>query len=116
MSTTMLAILAIINGLLCASVCWVALCRITVMRKSTRRVARAAYVVVIGAALVSAAQMLLPPPLTSWPRVPDILASAALLLLLFAGRGAWRDGPPHHTVRPDYLNTDQMTWIAGGKQ
>lgn len=115
MSPTATVLLGALNACLCLAIGWVCLCRISVMRGSTRLLARAAYVMVMGAAFLGAVQIATPPAY-SWPSLAQVVGNVALLMLLIAGRGAWADGPPAHTLRRDYLDTDQQPWVVGGKQ
>lgn len=93
--------MAWINLLLCALIAWSCVCRITLMDQRTIRVRfRAGYALLLVASTSSGCSPVL------WGELPgpgQIGMALAILYVLGAGYGAWRQGVPDYAIRPDEL-------------
>jgi hypothetical protein len=107
-----LHLLALANAVLCAGIAWVCLCRIAALSKRSRLLFRALYSLMGAAALGSSLQPLL---FGEWPGVSELMVNAVLLAFLASGMKTWREGAPKYTTRPDWLDTDQLQHVVGGK-
>lgn len=98
--------LAWLNFVLCSIICWSCVCRIALMsRTSTRRRFRAGYSLLLVAASSSGASPIL------WGELPgpgQIGMAIAILYVIGAGYGSWRDGVPDYATRPDDLRLDLL--------
>jgi hypothetical protein len=108
-----LHLIALCNALLCGGIMWVCLCRIAALSKRSRLLFRALYSLL---GMVAFASMLQPLFFGEWPGVADLMVNAVLLAFLASGMRTWRLGAPPYTKRPDFLDTDQLRHVAGGKQ
>lgn len=111
-----LLLTAAVNALVCAGIVFVCFCRIGVMRKDTKTVFRALYVLMGTAALASALQPITP-PFYSWPSAADIASNAVLLFWLASGWSAWREAPTYtrKSGPPTALRNEILSHVAGGR-
>lgn len=117
MSYETLLLTAAVNALVCAGIVFVCFCRVGVMRRDTKTVFRALYVLMGTAALASALQPITP-PFYSWPSAADIASNAVLLFWLASGWSAWREAPSYTrkgAPPPVPLRADQLRHVAGGR-
>lgn len=117
MSYETLLLTAAVNALVCAGIVFVCFCRVGVMRRDTKTVFRALYVLMGTAALASALQPITP-PFYSWPSLADIGSNAVLLFWLASGWSAWREAPSYTrkgAPPPVPLRADQLRHVAGGR-
>lgn len=93
--------LAWINFALCALIIWSCVCRITLMdARTTRTRFRLGYALLLVAATSSGCSPVL------WGELPgpgQIGMAVAILYVVGAGYGAWRDGVPDYATRPGAL-------------
>lgn len=116
MSHETLLFTAAINALVCAGIVFVCFCRVGVMRRDTRTIFRALYVLMGTAALASALQPITP-PFYSWPSTADIASNAVLLFWLASGWSAWRTAPAYtrkSSGPPTELRNDMLRHVVGG--
>jgi hypothetical protein len=107
-----LYLMALANAVLCGGIMWVCLCRIAALSKRSRKLFRALYSLLGAAAMGS---MLQPVLFGDWPGVADLMVNAVLLAFLSSGMRTWSAGAPAYTTRPDYLDTDQLHHVVGGR-
>lgn len=89
-------LLALANLLLCGGLAWSCLCRITVMSSATTaKTVRAAYCVLLTAAVGVGT---LPIWGGEWPGWGLLMLTGSQLVVMWAGRHAWR-GAVHHPAR-----------------
>ena len=85
-------LLAALNLFLCGLIGWACVCRMAKMwAETTRLLTRWAYAAMFTAAGLSGWQRAL---IGEWPTWPQVASSAALLLFMWSGTRAWKDGPP----------------------
>lgn len=85
-------LMALANLLLCTSIGWICICRITKMTASTtRKATRLSYAGIFGAAFISGWSPWL---LGDWAGWADISLASALLAHLLSSIHAWRNGLP----------------------
>lgn len=93
--------LAVVNALLCAVIAWTCVCRIMLMdARTTRGRFRAGYALLLVSAVSSGASPVL------WGEVPgpgQISLAVAILYVIGAGYGAWRNGVPEYASKPGGL-------------
>lgn len=118
MTHEMLLLTAGVNALVCAGIVFVCFCRVGVMRRETKTLFRALYVLMGTTALASALQPITP-PFYSWPSAADIASNAVLLFWLASGWSAWREAPSYTRKGapppPVPLRADQLRHVAGGR-
>lgn len=89
-------LLALANLILCSGLAWACLCRITVMSSSTTsKHVRAAYSVLMTVAIGVGT---LPIWSGEWPGIGNLMLTGSQLVVMWAGRHAWR-GAVHHPAR-----------------
>ena len=117
MTYEMLLLTAACNAVLCAGIVFVCFCRVGVMRKDTKTVFRALYVLMGTTALASALQPVTP-PFYSWPSAADIASNAVLLFWLASGWSAWRQAPAYtrkEQAMPVEIPETHLRQVVGGR-
>ena len=117
MTHEMLLLTAGVNALVCAGIVFVCFCRVGVMRRETKTLFRALYVLMGTTALASALQPITP-PFYSWPSAADIASNAVLLFWLASGRSAWRQAPAYtrkEQSAPVEIPEGRLRQVVGGR-
>lgn len=115
MTHSTLLLVAAINALICGGIVFVCFCRVGVMRRDTRTIFRALYVLMGTAALASALQPITP-PFYSWPSTADITTNAVLLFWLASGWQAWRQAPEYtRKAPPATVPASALRQVVGGR-